>query len=33
MRAKIKTQNRKELQLQVLGCTYTEIDKQLVKEE
>ena len=32
----IKTKNRKELQLQVLvdsGCTYTKINKQLVKEE
>ena len=32
----IKTTNRKKLQLQVLvnlRCTYTEINKQLVKEE
>jgi len=36
MHTNIKTKNRKELQLQALvdsGCTYTGIDKQLVKEE
>ena len=36
MQINIKTKNRKELWLQVLvdsGCTHTEIDEQLVKEE
>ena len=36
MQTNIKTLDRKELQLQILvdsGCTYTEINKQLVKEE
>jgi len=36
MQINIKTKNRKELRLQVLvdsGCTHTEIDEQLVKEE
>jgi len=36
MHTNIKTKSRKELQLQALvnsGCTYTGIDKQLVKEE
>ena len=36
MHTNIKTKNRKELQLQALvdsECTYTEINKQLVKEE
>ena len=36
MQAKIKMQNRRELQLQVLvdsGCIHMGIDKQLVKKE
>jgi len=36
MYTNIKTKNRKELRLQALvdsGCTHTEINKQLVKEE
>ena len=36
MQINIKTKNRKELRLQILvdsGCTHTEIDEQLVKEE
>ena len=36
MQANIKTQNKKELQLQILvdsGYIYTGINKQLVKEE
>ena len=36
MQAKVKTKNRKDLKVKALvdsGCTYTEIDKQLVKDK